>query len=246
MGIIDLGSHTIFRCDRRCGRLHIERYGPSWDERRFQGCGAMAPAKRRTNRKRAAKKTAGKPKRTAAKSPGRGHNNPPAEPPPKPTPPPISTWHTIDETGAQVARDTAARQRASIAATSSPPASPPFALANDPRTLHAAMLKRIAVLEETIAKLPTPGPLDDSEIEESKSTIVALKSLPPAPAKPPAETVQAQSKLKAFGQKVLESLATDAAKWALRAAALALWEQYGHQLLDLVDAIEKWIASLPK
>jgi hypothetical protein len=26
MGIIDLGSHTIFRCDR-CRRWHIERYG---------------------------------------------------------------------------------------------------------------------------------------------------------------------------------------------------------------------------
>jgi hypothetical protein len=34
MGIIDLGSHTIFRCDR-CGGWHIERYGPSWDERRL-------------------------------------------------------------------------------------------------------------------------------------------------------------------------------------------------------------------
>jgi hypothetical protein len=34
MGIIDLGSHTIFRCDR-CRRWHIERYGPSWDERRL-------------------------------------------------------------------------------------------------------------------------------------------------------------------------------------------------------------------
>jgi len=29
------------------------------------------------------------------------------------------------------------------------------------------MLKRIAALEETIAHLPTPGPLEDSEIAES-------------------------------------------------------------------------------
>jgi hypothetical protein len=42
MGIIDLGSHTIFRCDRRCGRLHIERYGTSWDERRLALHGASA------------------------------------------------------------------------------------------------------------------------------------------------------------------------------------------------------------
>ena len=34
MGIIDLGTHTIFRCDR-CRRWHIERYGRSWDERRL-------------------------------------------------------------------------------------------------------------------------------------------------------------------------------------------------------------------
>jgi hypothetical protein len=34
MGNIDLGSHTIFRCDR-CRRLHIERYGPNWDEWRL-------------------------------------------------------------------------------------------------------------------------------------------------------------------------------------------------------------------
>ena len=31
MGIIDVDSHTVFRCDR----WHIERYGPSWDERRL-------------------------------------------------------------------------------------------------------------------------------------------------------------------------------------------------------------------
>jgi hypothetical protein len=106
------------------------------------------------------------------------------------------------------------------------------------------MLKRIAALEEIIAQLPLPGPLDDSEIEESKSALAMLQNLQPE-AKPPAEAVRAQSKLKAFGQKVLESLATDAAKWALRAAAVALWAQYGQQALELFDAIEKWIASLP-
>ena len=41
MGIIDLDSHTIFRCDR-CRRWHIERYGPNRDERRLALHGASA------------------------------------------------------------------------------------------------------------------------------------------------------------------------------------------------------------
>jgi hypothetical protein len=106
------------------------------------------------------------------------------------------------------------------------------------------MLKRIAALEQTIAQLPTPGPLDDSEIEESKTAIATLKNLPAVPAGPPAEAVQAPSKLKALGEKVLESLATDAAKSMFRAAARALWDHYGHQLIDLAKAIGEWLARL--
>jgi ribosomal protein S27E len=34
MGVIHEDSHTIFRCTR-CGSMHIERYGPNWDERRL-------------------------------------------------------------------------------------------------------------------------------------------------------------------------------------------------------------------
>jgi hypothetical protein len=34
MGVIDLDSHTIFRCDR-CRRVRVERYGPNLDERRL-------------------------------------------------------------------------------------------------------------------------------------------------------------------------------------------------------------------
>lgn len=202
----------------------------------------MSPAKRRTDRKRATKKAAGKRKhrrRAAAKAapPGPGHNKPDE----LSTPPPISSWQTFDD-GGQVARAIAARQRSFIAETSTGPAGP-FALVNDPRTLHEAMLKRIAALEETIAHLPTPGPLEDSEIEESKQALAMLKSLSPTE-KPPAEAVQEQTKLKAFGQKVLESLAKDAAKYALGAAASALWAKFGHQLEDLAKAIAEWIAAM--
>ena len=51
------------------------------------------------------------------------------------------------------------------------------------------------------------------------------------PAKPPAYAIQLQGKLMALGEKVLESLATDAVKQALSAAALALWAAYADQTL---------------
>ena len=85
--------------------------------------------------------------------------------------------------------ETAARQRAFRAATSSGPVAPPLAVTNDPATLHQDMRKRIAALEETIAKLPTApeGLLNDSEIDEAKNEIATLKTLPPVPAKFPTE-----------------------------------------------------------
>ena len=127
-----------------------------------------------------------------------------------------------------------------MAATSGFPPGPPFAAVHDLRTLHVEMLRRIAALEETIAQLPTPGPLEDSEIEESKEALATLKSLPKEPAKPPAEAVRAQSKLKALGERIAENLATQ----ALTAMAKDLWARYGDQLIDLAKAIAEWIATL--
>ena len=105
------------------------------------------------------------------------------------------------------------------------------------------MLRRVAELEETTAKLPRGGPLDDSEIEEIKRQIAKLKAT--VPEGPPIEAVGAQTKLGAVGKRVLESLATDAAKWPLTAASTALWVRYGDQLTDLARSIGEWIASLP-
>jgi hypothetical protein len=218
----------------------------------------MAPAKRRTGRKRAGRKAAVKPKprsRAAAKAakPGRGHNNPPASEVLCP-PPAMPPRHTDDETTSQIVRDTAAHRRSFTAPFTSGtvgPGGPPFALANDPRTLHEAMLKGIAALEETIAQLPPlgaggigPRPLDDSEIEESKRQLAELKNLPLVPTQRPPEAVRAQSRLKALGEKVLESLATDAAKQALTAALKALYARYGDQAVDLARAVAEWLASL--
>jgi hypothetical protein len=223
----------------------------------------MVKGKRRAG-KGAARKTAGKPKprkraaRKSAAKPGIGHNKPPREPVPHQATPDITTWNTADQTAAQVARDTAARQHAFRAATSSGPVAPPLPLTSGPRQLHASakfegagtlaahgeVRKRIAALEETIATLPTApgGPLNDNEIDEIKSEIATLKTLPPVPAKPPTE---APSKLRKLGEKVLESLAADAARRAITEASKALWAQYGDQLIALARSIGEWIATLP-
>jgi hypothetical protein len=149
----------------------------------------------------------------------------------------------IDETAAQVARDAAAHRRRFRATTGSGTSLP---LAHDPSVLHTAMLKRIAALEETTAKLPPAGagprPLNDNDIEEIKREIARLKALPPVPAKPP---TNAQSKLRAFGEKVLQSLAEDAAKRLISTAAKQFWTEYGDQLIALARSIGEWIASLP-
>ena len=210
----------------------------------------MVKGKRRAG-KGAAGKTAGKPK-PRKRPAGKGHNKPPEDPPP------ISSWQTDDQSGALVARRAADRQRRLLAATGSMPVGPPLPPTSGPRQLHGSakfegagtlaahgeVRKRIAALEETIAKLPTVpgGPLNDNEIDEIKSEIATLKTLPPVPAKPPTET---PSKLRKLGEKVLESLAADAARRAITEASKALWAQYGDQLIALARAIGEWIASLP-
>jgi hypothetical protein len=204
----------------------------------------MTRGKGRTRRKRAAGKAAAKPRRRSARKsavePGAGHNRPPPDAP-------ISSWQTVDETASQIGRDAAARRRSFIAATSSgmvaPVGPPPFALRNDPSVLHAAMLDRIAALEETIAKLPIRGgPLDGGEIEEIKREIAKLKTLSPVPTTAPTE---AEGTVRKFGEKVLQSLAVDQAKQVLSAASKALWTRYGEQLIALAHSIGEWIASLP-
>lgn len=163
-------------------------------------------------------------------------------PVPHTAPPNISNWHIADETGAQIARQTA-RQRAFRAAASSGLVAPPLALTSDPTILYQEMRKRIAALEETIAKLPTApgGPLNDNEIDEIKSEIATLKTLPPVPAKPPTEAAGIQSRVASFGEKVLVGLATT----AVTEASKGLWAQCGDQLIALARSIGEWIASLP-
>jgi len=210
----------------------------------------MAPRKRRTSRRGGVKKTAGKPAPrkhaapNAAAKPGIGHNRPP-EPPVLPHKAlPNMSWHTQDEFGAGMRAHHAARQRAHAAAMSSMsvgPVAPPHVLRSE--ALYNEMRRRIAALEETIAKLPTApgGPLDEDEIEEIKREIAKLKTLPPVPAQPPTEAAAVQSRLANFGEKVLVGLATT----AVTEASKALWAEYGDQLIALARAICEWLASLP-
>jgi hypothetical protein len=210
----------------------------------------MAPRKRRTpSRKGGLKKKEGKPAARkhaapkAAAKPGIGHNRPP-EPPVLPHKPlPHMSWHTQDD-GGWMRDHQAARQRAHAVAMSSMsvgPVAPPHVLRSE--DLYNEMRRRIAALEETLAKLPAvPGaPLDDNEIEEIKREIAKLKTLPPAPAHPPSEAVAAQSKLAKFGEKILVALATE----AVSEGAKALWANYGNELIALARAVCEWIASLP-
>ena len=62
------------------------------------------------------------------------------------------------------------------------------------------MLRSIAALEQTIRKLPTPH---DEEVEEVKRELAKLKALPPVPTRLPTDAVQAQAKLRKFGEQVL-------------------------------------------
>jgi hypothetical protein len=206
----------------------------------------MALRKRRNRKGPANKKAAGtsKPRRRPV---GKGHNKPPEDPPPKPTVPPISSWHIDDQSGAQIARALAARQRAFVATIGTGTVTPPFTPTPDPPTLHAEMLRRVAALEEATARLLASGearlkprPLDDADLDEIKSEIETLRQLPPVPAKPPPEAVRAQGKLAKFAEAVSQRLAAD----AIREGAKTLWTDHHEKLIAAVRAIAEWVASL--
>ena len=210
----------------------------------------MAKGKKPTGRKAAAGKAAvDKPrprKRSAAKKstakPGIGHNKPPTAKVPAPAPP-ISSWASDDQSAAQIAHAAAARQRSFRAAISGEP----------PNVLHTVMLNRIAALEETIAKLEAlpeaerikPRLLDDSEIDEIRNILARAKALSPAPAQRPPDAVEAESKLRTFGEQLLLALAVQAATVVISAPLKELWASYGHQLIDLAQSIGEWYANLP-
>ena len=108
--------------------------------------------------------------------------------------------------------------------------------------LHAVMLKRIAALEKTIAKLPTPP---SEEIEEVKNEIAKLRALPPVPTRLPTDAVQAQAKLRKNGEQILSSLATQVVSVSVKAAVKERWASYGHELIATAQSVGEWIANSP-
>ena len=108
--------------------------------------------------------------------------------------------------------------------------------------LHAVMLKRIAALEKTIAKLPTPP---SEEIEEVKNEIAKLRALPPVPTRLPTDAVQAQAKLRKNGEQILSSLATQVVSASVKAAVKERWAGYGHELIATAQSVGEWIAHSP-
>jgi hypothetical protein len=108
--------------------------------------------------------------------------------------------------------------------------------------LYAAMLKRIAALEKTIAKLPTPS---SEEIAEVKNEIAKLRALPPVPTRLPTDAVRAQAKLRKNGEQILSSLATQVVSASLKVAVKERWASYGHELITTAQSVGEWIANSP-
>ena len=92
-----------------------------------------------------------------------------------------------------------------------------FVEEKDPAAIYQQMLQRIAALEATIAKVPTPAPgighnhppepidapLTNDQIGEVRRYLAAIKAQPPVPPTPPEEASRAATRLRAFGRKVL-------------------------------------------
>ena len=106
--------------------------------------------------------------------------------------------------------------------------------------LHAAMLKRIAALEKTIAKLPTAS---GEAIKEVKSEMAKLRALPPVPTRLPTDAVQAQAKLRKNGEQILSSLATQVVSASVKVAVKERWASYGHELIATAQSVGEWIAN---
>ena len=217
----------------------------------------MAKRKPPIPRKAAAGKAAGrgKPRKPSAKKSAAkpGHNKPPGEEVLHAPRPFMSSWAT--DTTSQIAHHMALRHRTRMARTGigTDTTGTPHAQAHDPTYLHQVMLRRIAALEETIAKLVAlpaaeqikPKLLDDREIEEIRNILSKVKALPPVATRRPTDEVEAESKLARFGEKVLVGLTIWAATKVASAAATALWASCSAQLKLAAQAIGEWYANLP-
>jgi hypothetical protein len=139
---------------------------------------------------------------------------------------------------------------------------------DEPRQLHAEMLRRINAVEAAVAQLKQPdigighnqppdSTVDVRNITEDLaaifSAITFLKAQPPVSAAAPPESIEAATRLRAVGQKFVEyadgfsknffdSAGAEAGKWIVRGPALAV---LGTLLIELSVAAIKWIQALP-
>jgi hypothetical protein len=159
----------------------------------------------------------------------------------------MTAWFSgDDQTGRRATEEQ--RRRQAVAAMNSMSVGPiglPLALTSDPRQFHAEMLKRVAAVEETIAKLPT-SPAEQIEprlVEEIKSAAVRLKTILPDESLP-TDAIKEESRIwRKFAESLATALATDLTKRAISEAAKALWARYGDQLVEKLKALAELLGS---
>jgi hypothetical protein len=120
------------------------------------------------------------------------------------------------------------------------------------QTQHDEILRRITALEGMVAELRAqlPGighnlrPLSIEEFEDAQKQIANLKAQPITPAAPATEAKAAESKLRAYGTKIVESLSQEAIREALKEVGRKSWATYGDRLIALADLLVEWLKGL--
>jgi hypothetical protein len=195
---------------------------------------------------------------------------PPATPQPFSQPGVMETPHAAPETAAQLAARIVHRPKIirgggfvefRAAGTAEPSAS---------EVLHAEMLRRIAVLEDAMAKLPAqhggighnnpPAPIEivpfgESDRRAIQNAIAALNAQRVEPALP-AKAREAAAQIKTIGERIAAYAAKQSdefvsatvkaagAEAGKRIVQLAFWAVLAKALLDVAKAVTDWLASL--
>jgi hypothetical protein len=134
-------------------------------------------------------------------------------------------------------------------------------------TLHDEMLRRVASLEEAMAKLavtkpgighnnpPDPVPFGDDDRRVIEIAIVMLRAQPPKPETQPVEAGEAAAKLMTIGERlkayaikqgdtfVSEAVKSAGGELGKRAIQSPFWLTLAGLLI--ATAVSAWIASLP-
>lgn len=134
-------------------------------------------------------------------------------------------------------------------------------VAHDLAALHAEIQKRIASIEETIAKLPIAGmghnnppepiepapPLSEGEFAEITIYITLLKEQPAAPTQLPTQLGVGANRLKILSKKIYDHLEAHVIEYAISVAGTAMvtpWRQFGDDLMALGNSVTEWLMVL--